>query len=70
MLNMAKIVWLFNVLPAGSEPLDTSMSSAFNDGILVAPKKFPVRFVPRSEERVRVIREDFENAKTVFARYE
>lgn len=70
MLNMAKMVWLFDIRPAGTEPLDVSMNSAFNDGILVAPKKFPVQFVPRSEKHVQVIRDEFEKARDIFARYE
>ncbi|KAJ6014461.1 hypothetical protein N7540_009052 [Penicillium herquei] len=69
MINMSKMVWLFNILPLGSEPLDVSMSSAFDDGILVAPKKFPVQFVPRSDAHVQVIRDELEEAKELFARY-
>ncbi|KAJ5706838.1 hypothetical protein N7488_006639 [Penicillium malachiteum] len=68
MINMSKMVWLFNVLPLGSEPLDVSISS-FDDGILVAPKKFPVQFVPRSDVHVQVIRDELEEAKELFARY-
>ncbi|KAJ5640708.1 hypothetical protein N7528_000333 [Penicillium herquei] len=68
MINMSKMVWLFNVLPLGSEPLDVSISS-FDDGILVAPKKFPVQFVLRSDVHVQVIRDELEEAKELFARY-
>lgn len=70
MLNIAKMVWLFNIRSASSAPADVSMSKAFSDGFLVAPKKFPVEFVPRSDHHERVIRNEFKEAKGVFARYE
>ncbi|KAJ5934878.1 hypothetical protein N7466_004425 [Penicillium verhagenii] len=69
LLNMAKMAWLFDILPVGSEPLDVSIRTAFTDGVLIAPNKFPVRFVPRSEQRVAVIRADLENSMELFARY-
>jgi hypothetical protein len=70
MLNMAKTVWLFTIQSGSAAPLDTSISSAFTDGFIVAPKKFPVQFVPRSNEHVKVIRGEFEKSQEIFARYE
>ncbi|KAJ5564642.1 hypothetical protein N7513_000884 [Penicillium frequentans] len=69
LLNMAKMAWLFDILPISSEPIDTSIRTAFTDGVLIAPHKFPVRFVPRSEQRINVIQGDLEKAKKFFARY-
>jgi hypothetical protein len=47
-----------------------SMDSAFTDGIIVAPKKFPVEFVPRSSQHARTIRTEFETSREFLARYE
>ncbi|KAJ6090116.1 hypothetical protein N7486_008931 [Penicillium sp. IBT 16267x] len=69
LLNMAKMAWLFDILPVGSEPIDVSIRTAFTDGVLIAPHKFPVRFVPRSKERINIIQADLEKAKEFFARY-
>jgi hypothetical protein len=70
MINMAKMIWLFNIRSPGSEKLDMSMDSAFTDGIIVAPKKFPVEFVPRSSQHARTIRTEFETSREFLARYE
>ena len=70
MLNMAKMVWPFNIESNSPAPLDVSMRSAFSDGFLVAPKKFLVKFVPRSDRHVQVIRGEVEKSLEVFARYE
>jgi hypothetical protein len=64
------MVWLFNIQTSSSAPLDVSMSSAFSDGFLVAPKRFSVQFVPRSDQHVKVIRDELTKSKEVFARYE
>ncbi|KAJ6003138.1 hypothetical protein N7451_005685 [Penicillium sp. IBT 35674x] len=69
MLNIAKMVWLFDIKSASAAPLDVDMSSAFSDGFLVAPKKFPVEFVPRSDKRVQVIREEFEKSEEYLGRF-
>ncbi|GKZ48832.1 hypothetical protein AbraIFM66951_001073 [Aspergillus brasiliensis] len=70
MINMAKMAWLFDIKPDSSSPWDVSMSSAFSDGFLVAPKKFPVQFVVRSDHRMQVMKNELEESKGVFARYE
>lgn len=69
MLNIAKMVWLFDIKSTSATPLDVSMSSAFSDGFLVAPKRFPVEFVPRFEERLQVIRDEFEKSEEYFGRF-
>ena len=70
LLNMAKMVWLFDIRHASPTPVDVSMSTAFSDGFLVAPKNFPVHFLPRSEQHVRVIRSELKNVREIFVRYE
>lgn len=69
MLNIAKMVWLFDIKPTSATPLDVSMSSAFSDGFIVAPKKFPVEFVPRSDKRVQVIRDEYEKSEEFLGRF-
>lgn len=69
MLNIAKMVWFFNIKSVSAAPLDINMSSAFSDGFLVAPKKFPVEFLPRSEHRVKVIRDEFEKSEEILAEF-
>ncbi|KAJ5813588.1 uncharacterized protein N7503_000338 [Penicillium pulvis] len=69
MLNIAKMVWLFDIKSTSAAPLDVSMSSAFSDGFIVAPKKFPVEFVPRSDKRVQVIRDEFEKSEEYLGRF-
>ncbi|KAJ5115783.1 hypothetical protein N7456_000131 [Penicillium angulare] len=70
MLNIAKMVWLFDISSPSSEPGDVSMSSAFSDGFLVAPKRFPVQFIPRSKKHVEVTRKEFLESSEFLARYE
>jgi len=69
MLNIAKMVWFFDIKSISAAPLDVNMSSAFSDGFIVAPKKFPVEFLPRSEHRVKVIRDEFARSEDILARF-
>jgi hypothetical protein len=69
MVNMAKLAWGFNIDPGSSE-VDSDINTAYTDGFLTSPKKFPVTFKPRSEEHEKIILQDFEAAKTFFAQYE
>jgi hypothetical protein len=70
MVNMAKLVWGFDLLPGSSQPVDVDIQGAYTDGFLTCPKKFPVRFVLRSAQHEEVIRKDYEAAKLTFAQYE
>jgi hypothetical protein len=69
MVNMAKLVWAFHILP-GSEHVDIDIKAAYTDGFLTSPKKFPVRFIPRSELHKEVIMQEFEAAREIFKQYE
>lgn len=69
MLNMAKMVWLFDIKSPSAAPLDVSMSSAFSNGFVIAPKKFPVEFVPRSQRQVKVMRDEFEKSEEFLGRF-
>lgn len=59
---MAKIVWAFNIT-AGTSKVDTDIESAYTDGFLTAPAKFPVNFMPRSAKHESVIFEEFQSVK-------
>jgi hypothetical protein len=66
---MAKMVWAFDI-KAESTSVDTDVHTAYSNGFLTAPLKFPVNFVPRSEKHAAVIRSEFEEAKAFLARFE
>lgn len=69
MVNIAKLAWGFNILP-DSASVNADIKTAYTDGFLTCPKKFPVRFVPRSELHKEVIIKEFEAAKSIFKQYE
>ncbi|KAJ5745373.1 cytochrome P450 [Penicillium odoratum] len=69
MLNMAKIVWLFDINYTSAAPQDVDMSSAFSDGFIAAPKKFPVVFVPRSKLGVKVTRDKSKKSEGFLGRF-
>ncbi|RAK76852.1 cytochrome P450 [Aspergillus fijiensis CBS 313.89] len=67
---LAKLVWLFDILPArdeaGRHPLPVDVSDdGFEDGANTVPKPFRVRFVPRSAARAERMRQEWEEAKRV-----
>ncbi|KAH6988326.1 O-methylsterigmatocystin oxidoreductase [Ilyonectria sp. MPI-CAGE-AT-0026] len=66
-VTLAKILWAFEIkapLDANGreEPLDLSFD-AFEDGVIVVPKPFKLRFVPRSKHREQVVRSEWDSAK-------
>ncbi|KAI5456084.1 cytochrome P450 [Mariannaea sp. PMI_226] len=69
MLNMAKLVWLFDITK-GSTEVDSKVETAFTDGFIIAPKKYPVNFVPRSPSRSRITRQELQDCQSVFSRYD
>lgn len=68
MLNMAKLVWLFNIQP-GSSDIDMDIETGYTDGFLVAPKPFAVQFNPRSDAHVNTTYKELEECQAVFAQY-
>ncbi len=69
MLNMAKIAWGFDLSP-GLEPVDADISTAYSDGFLIAPEKFPIQIAPRSTRRRDIIRKEYESTKPFLKKYE
>ncbi|KAL5044374.1 hypothetical protein BDW71DRAFT_215741 [Aspergillus fruticulosus] len=62
-INIAKIVWGFNLEKVPSNPPDISIETGYSGGFVMHPKKFPIQITPRSEERAAVIRMEFEALK-------
>jgi hypothetical protein len=68
MLTMAKIVWAFDI--TSTQPVDTSMETAFTNGFVVAPKEYPAKFIPRSQDHVRVVEEEALKAEEFLKRFD
>ncbi|KAK9783103.1 putative Cytochrome P450 [Seiridium cardinale] len=69
MLNMAKIAWAFNLSP-GSEAVDDDIVTAYHDGFLIAPKKFPIIITPRSDRHKSIIENEYDSIKSLWDKYE
>ena len=70
MVNMAKLVWAFDMKSGSNQLVDVDIKDAYTDGFLTCPKKFPIKFVARSKDHEEVIKKGFETAKLTFAKYE
>jgi hypothetical protein len=69
MVNIAKIVWAFNLAP-GAAAVDVGVATAYCEGFLTSPKRFPVSITPRSTKHEEVINEEYNLAKAELAKYE
>ena len=68
----ARLLWAFNIRPMVDEDdreieLDTD---AYEEGFLIVPKDFGVRFVPRSARHVEVIKQDSDVVKEFLKKWE
>ncbi|UPL02882.1 hypothetical protein LCI18_013816 [Fusarium solani-melongenae] len=79
LINMAKLVWTFNMLPGEDHTIgkqlslseiDDSMATAWTNGFLTAPKKFPLALAARSHGHEQVIKRECLEAQEVFKNYE
>ncbi|MCJ1246862.1 hypothetical protein MMC30_004071 [Trapelia coarctata] len=68
MVNMAKIAWGFELSP-GLGAVNVDINTAYSDGFLIAPKKFPILFTPRSDKHKDVIIKEYEAIKPFFIKY-
>ncbi|KAF5548077.1 cytochrome P450 monooxygenase [Fusarium phyllophilum] len=68
-LNMAKIAWGFDLLP-GSDSVNDDIDTAYHDGFLIAPKKFPIIIRPRSEDHKKVITSEFSSVESFWDMYD
>lgn len=69
MLNMAKITWGFDI-SAKDREIDWDVKTAYTDGFVFSPKRFPVNITPRSERHREVFEAEFQAQRGVFASYE
>jgi hypothetical protein len=67
---MAKIAWAFDLSPQSEEFVDDDIITAYSDGFLIAPKRFPILIMPRSEKHKDIIVKEYEAIKPVLQRYE
>jgi hypothetical protein len=65
---MAKMAWAFNLSP-GTGDVNIDIDTAYTNGFLIAPKKFPIMFTPRSQKHRDVICREYEDVKPFFERY-
>ena len=64
---MAKLVWTFDLTPAGE--IDDSVDTGYFGGFLICPKEFPLNMKSRSTEHARVIERELEEVKPFLARF-
>jgi cytochrome P450 len=72
-MMIAKMAWALDIAKAGgkeSENIDTSPLSAYQGGFLIAPNKFPVKITPRSEERARILENEFRSLREFFDKFD
>jgi hypothetical protein len=69
MLNMAKIAWAFD-LSAGSDAVNDDIDTAYHDGFLIAPKKFPIKITPRSRCHKEVIMQEYQSIASFWDKYD
>ncbi|SPJ78457.1 related to O-methylsterigmatocystin oxidoreductase [Fusarium torulosum] len=69
MLNMAKIAWAFD-LSAGSDAVNDDIDTAYHDGFLIAPKKFPIKITPRSRSHKEVIMQEYQSIASFWDKYD
>lgn len=66
-IALAGMLWAFEIKPpldaSGVEGVIDSSETAYMEGFLI-PKPFEARFVPRSEERLTVVKKQWETAST------
>ncbi|OOF93612.1 hypothetical protein ASPCADRAFT_173504 [Aspergillus carbonarius ITEM 5010] len=75
-LGAAKLLWAFQFEPQHDAhgvpiPIDTDLVTGYSEGLLVAPRPFSCRVIPRSKVHEEVILREFsEVQRDVFSQYE
>jgi len=70
---LARILWAFKIERAIDETTGEAIeldADAYTDGIITQPLPFKVRFVPRSEKHVEVIRNDYKSVQGFLEQWE
>ncbi|POS71309.1 hypothetical protein DHEL01_v210299 [Diaporthe helianthi] len=58
---ISRLLWAYRIEPA--DPGQLPIQHSFPDGFVAIPDPFQARLVPRSEERVRIIKQDWESCR-------
>ena len=64
---MAKLVWAFELTPAGE--IDDSVETGYFGGFLICPKEFPLDIKVRSEAHAAVIEREMEDVRPFLAKF-
>lgn len=71
LLTMAKVLWAFNVSPAGNSVLETSLEASFTNGILMGPNSnVGIDFNLRDESKREVVTREWERADAFLKTFE
>jgi hypothetical protein len=67
-LNLSRLLWGFNIEHATDEtgnqiPVDYTLETGIMPGGFTVPKPFSAKITPRSPERAKILREQWENAQ-------
>ena len=68
MIITAKIVWAFDIL--ASSTIDSSIETGYTDGFVLGPKKYPAKFVPRSQRRASIVAMEAAGAEKFLSRFD
>lgn len=66
---MAKLVWAFDMIP-GPGTIDDNVATNYTGGFLMAPRKFPLRLVPRSPAHIEIIQKEYVAADEYLRQFE
>lgn len=70
---LARLLWAFQIEPAVDESTGMAIdidTNAFEEKLLAGPKPFRVRFTPRSQEHVRMIKKELEAVSDLLKKWE
>jgi cytochrome P450 len=70
---VASLLWAFNIEPARDERTRKTVEidvEAYEEKLIAGPKPFPVRFTPRSQGHIHLIRQEFREAADLLKAWE
>jgi cytochrome P450 len=62
-LTVAKILWSYEIVPIG--PLDFSIQTGYQDGLVSSPRSVPVEFKLHEDSKRSHIVQDFERTQSI-----
>jgi hypothetical protein len=66
---MAKIAWAFDLSP-GCGVVNDDIDSAYHDGFLIAPKRFPIKITPRSQNHRDILMNEYNSIQSFWDKYD